>query len=188
MMKDPRGRKMLKGLKEVFQKPKYSSIAIIIAFIFFSLNMLFPNLKTLGEIATRSGVVATVKFAAVLIEGGFMSMAPLALYSLMFIALLLGTVASLIIYKTKMNRMFFAQSGKATTIGAMLGLVAPGCASCGIGVLSALGLTSTLTILPFQGTELSVLSIILLGTSTMSLAEKIADGNSCKIDFSKKKR
>ncbi len=176
-----------RGLCEVFQKPLYLGIALLTAIIFFLLNILLPNLKALKTVIASTTMSQAITFIGALLQGGINSITTTSLYVLIIISLLIGIVLSLLIYKVKMVKMFSMQDGKTTTIGAILGLAAPGCASCGIGVLSAVGLTSTLAYLPFKGMEIGLISIALLMTSTASLASRIADGNACSIKAIKKR-
>lgn len=179
--------KIRKGLWEVFQKPAYLGIALLAAILFFLINILLPNLKALKTVIAEATSGQVITFIGALIQGGVNSITTTSLYVLVIISLLIGIVLSLLLYKVKMVKMFSMQDGKATTIGAILGLAAPGCASCGIGVLSAVGLTSTLAYLPFKGVEIGLVSIALLMTSTGSLASRIADGNTCSLKAIKKK-
>ncbi len=180
--------KIQKGLQKVFKKPTYWVITISTASLFFILNMLLPNIKTLGEVASTLGGKRYIYFVIALIQGGIDNITATSLTMLITIATLVGVMVSLITYQVKMTKMFAMHDGKATTIGALLGIAAPGCASCGVGVLSAIGLTSALTYLPFKGLEIAALSVVLLVGSTGSLASRIADGDACKINFSEKKR
>lgn len=50
----------------------------------------------------------------------------------------------------------------ATGAGSLLGLVVGGCSGCATGLLPLLGLSFVVGLLPFQGIELSVLSVVLL--------------------------
>ena len=179
--------KIGKGLLEVFQKPQYWALSLVVAGVFFVINMVLPNIKTITRAASTLTGSRYVQFVIALVEGGINNMTQASFAMLIIIAVLVGVMISLITYKIRMGRIFSAHDGKATTIGAILGLAAPGCASCGIGLLSAVGLTSALTYLPFKGMEIGAVSIVLLAGSTGSLASRIADGNNCKINFKKKR-
>lgn len=187
-MKESRMEKIGKGLKEAFSKPQYMFLSLSIAVLFFAINVVLPNSKTLLEIFAAQGIGAGGRFLLVLLEGSFGSMTVASAIILITISCLLGIVISLIAYKIKVNKVFSMRGGKATTIGAVLGVAAPGCASCGIGVLSVFGLTGSLAVLPLKGAEIGLLSVALLLTAAASLATRISEGNSCKINFKKKKR
>jgi len=68
-------------------------------------------------------------------------------------------------------------------LGAIVGLVGVGCASCGSVILSSVfGFTvaaGILTFLPFKGLEFSFVSLIFLGMSIVWLGRKISRGIAC---------
>ena len=93
---------------------------------------------------------------------------------LMFIAsLLTGILLSLIVFHLK-NQKGKNNSVGTGSFGAFLGILAPACASCGIGLIAALGLTGLLATLPFSGLEVSILGIILLIYAIVALLLKIS--------------
>jgi len=63
----------------------------------------------------------------------------------------------------------------------IIGLVSSGCASCGLSVLSLLGLSASLSFLPFHGLEIHLLSLVLLIISSWYMIKKLRDGVYCKI-------
>ncbi len=96
---------------------------------------------------------------------------PLSYISIIIISLLFGLLFSLIIYKTKMIKTTFGKTGIFASLGLFIGALAPGCAACGIGLFSFFGLSSAFLIfLPFQGLELSILSIGILAFSIMKIS------------------
>ncbi len=78
----------------------------------------------------------------------------------------------------------FQRETSSSLLGAILGLVGVGCASCGSVILSSVfGFTiaaGILTFLPFKGLEFSFVSLIFLGISILWLAKKINKGIACK--------
>ena len=58
-------------------------------------------------------------------------------------------------------------------IGILAGIIAPGCASCALGIFSLLGLTGLLAWLPFQGLEIAILGLGLLLYSWYVLSKKV---------------
>ena len=187
-MKKSKVKKIENGLKEAFSSQKYVFLSFGIAVVFFAINVILPNSKTLLDILKTQGIAASGNFALVLLEGSFGTMTLLSAILLITIACLLGIVISLIVYKIKVIRGSTMRGGRITTVGAILGVAAPGCASCSLGVLSLFGLTGSLAVLPFKGAEIGVISILLLMIAGASVATRIAEGESCKIEFKKKKR
>lgn len=84
-----------------------------------------------------------------------------------------------LLYKTIRNmqqgvlRMVFGGS-------TMLGFVTAGCGSCGLSVLSILGVSTSLTFLPFHGKEIYWLSLGLLLFSSWYMLKTLQQSNVCK--------
>ncbi|MCA9486431.1 MAG: hypothetical protein H6500_01425 [Candidatus Woesearchaeota archaeon] len=78
------------------------------------------------------------------------------------ISLLLALFVSVSLYKIK----YFKQSDKAksatSVVAGFLGMVAAGCPACSITLASYIGLAGFLSLLPFKGLELKILSVFLL--------------------------
>lgn len=90
---------------------------------------------------------------------------------------------SLLFYKARSLKGEKKGFGIISSIGFFLGAFAPGCAACGIGLASLLGVSAaTLSFLPFGGLELSIIAILIIGFAIY----KVSD-NSCKINYKKLK-
>lgn len=91
------------------------------------------------------------------------------------LALLLGINVSLLVYRL---REFAADKKSSMTsgIGIFAAALANGCPGCFVGlfpfILSIFGVSATLSILPFNGIELQVLSAVLLSASIYFLSGK----------------
>lgn len=177
-------REKIKTWKKIFGKAKYLLLSFTIALFFYSLNVFIANWKTILSIYSFSGFYGSSKMFINLFLGFGNTIELYSYISLILISLLLGTLFSLIIYRTSISVKFIDEknTGIFVTIGIFLGILAPGCAACGIGALSALGLgTIIINFLPFKGLEISILSILLLGFSIFKITDKIDNGNSCSI-------
>ncbi len=81
------------------------------------------------------------------------------------------------------------QSGGGSAVGALLGTLGAGCAACGpavlVGVLSLVGATGVLTLLPLEGLELTGLAAIALLLSIFWLADGMRGGmiRGCPVDL-----
>ncbi|HII16537.1 TPA: hypothetical protein HA361_01360 [Candidatus Woesearchaeota archaeon] len=148
----------------VLKKKEYAMLTIAVAFFFYLANAVLANLgniwsfsagQSLGY-ATTSVAILLWSFPATIMLHSFLSLA--------VISLLLGVLVSLLAYKMRVGAI--AGGGKAkilASVGAFLGVLAPGCAACGLGVASLLGIGgSVLVLLPYKGFELSLMSIALL--------------------------
>lgn len=63
----------------------------------------------------------------------------------------------------------------------LFSLVTAGCASCGLSLLSVLGLSATLVALPFHGAELRYVSLVLLVFSAFYMLKKVHEEIYCKV-------
>lgn len=63
----------------------------------------------------------------------------------------------------------------------IISLVATGCTSCGLSLLSVLGLSASLSFLPFHGAELHVGALILLFLSSIYMLRQLHNGVYCKL-------
>jgi len=70
------------------------------------------------------------------------------------------------------------RTGASTIVGVLPGVLAAGCASCGAGVLGALGLVGAMAALPFDGNLLRLGGIALL----LFFLGRAGDPQTCSID------
>jgi len=94
-------------------------------------------------------------------------------------AVLLNILFSILVGITFTNTLTQLKRGKVSkdTLGSIPGFVAGGCASCGVGVLSLLGLGGVLASLPFQGNLLRLTGVLMLGV----LILRTGDPELCEI-------
>ena len=103
---------------------------------------------------------------------------------MILISLLTGMLITLISYKYKIVKESGKDIGILASLGILVGLLVPGCASCGIGLAAALGLGGSITSLPFKGIEISLIAIILLIVSIFMITGSFIE---CDIKIRKKK-
>lgn len=105
----------------------------------------------------------------VLVEGaGPVGVALVALY-----ALLTGVLTVVVVRQFRTT----GPSGLLSVSGALPGLLASGCASCGAGLLGLIGTTGAVAALPFHGNGLRVLGIAVLAV----LLARTGDSRRCGI-------
>lgn len=95
-------------------------------------------------------------------------------------ALLVGVNISLLlqtIYLLEHKGKVKLSIGGATVIG----LIASGCTSCGLSLISILGLSTSLSFLPFHGMELHIGAVILLLLSGYYMLRQLHNSLYCKI-------
>lgn len=169
--------------KDVFSNWKYVILIVFIALFFYSINVFIANFSSLVSFYSQLGFIGILKFFLTL-SLGFWGTRPLSsFFSLIFISILFGVLFSLIVYKTKMIKITSGKTmGIFGTTGIFIGILAPGCAACGVGLLSLFGVSAAiLGSLPFGGLELSMIAIGILGFSVIKISKDIKKGIVCEI-------
>lgn len=169
--------------KDVFSSWKYVILIAFIALFFYSINVFIANFSSIISLYSRLGFLGILKFFLILFLG-FWETRPLSsFFSLIIISVLFGVLFSLITFKTKMIKSASGKTmGVLGTTGVFIGILAPGCAACGVGLLSLFGVSAALLgSLPFGGLELSFLAIGILGFSVIKISKDIKKGIVCKI-------
>jgi hypothetical protein len=94
---------------------------------------------------------------------------------------------SLIYHKTKILKNFSKKTGPLTSMGIFLGIIAPGCSACGVGIISFLGFGSAIIpLLPWDGLEILLISLSMLLFSVYKISLNIERGIVCENNFIKK--
>lgn len=98
-------------------------------------------------------------------------------------SLLGGINISLAYLYMKTRGEVIIKSGLYSGIGLFLAFIGIGCAACGTALiavlLSFLGLSAMLHVLPYQGQEIGYIGIIFLCMATYSLAVRVTAGTTC---------
>ncbi len=175
-------KKIICTLKKVFRNPRYTLIAILIAITFYSINAIIRNWKLLHSINSSSGFLEMTKVFASLVAGFGNTIKLHSHISLIIISILFGVLFSLILYKTIILKASEEKIGILGSIGIFIGVLAPGCAACGVGLISLFGVSAaTLALLPLEGLEFSILAILILVYSTNKISKSISKENVCVI-------
>lgn len=103
-----------------------------------------------------------LKLIIAIIEGTFYTNKIETLILVGITGLLAGINTSLIAYKINESKKIHPATGIMGTIGTLLGLIASGCSSCALSILSLFGVVGGLSFLPYGGTELTIIGIIIL--------------------------
>lgn len=112
---------------------------------------------------------------------------PVAGALLLVVAMLVGVDLAMVGYHLREHDLG-AREGATGTAGVLLGALGAGCGACGTvllsGLLSLVGAAGALTLLPFEGLELTVLAAGALVLSVYWLAEGLrgGEGRSCPVD------
>lgn len=142
-------------------------ITIAILYFLFSIYILNYHLVITTLLGSYPLSYKMILLYALLL-GARTAFTPLSLILIIIDALLVGANLGLLVRSVRKLRnqgMVELSIGGAT----ILGLVSAGCGSCGLSLLAVLGISSSLTFLPFKGLELHVLATILLGSTFIYL-------------------
>ncbi len=178
-------KKIVKTLSLVFSDSLYSVVALLIAIFVFLFNVLTPNVSLLWHTLLTQGIGELFLVIIALVEGSFY----LPWYSatlMILVSILTGLVFALIIFKIR-ARMAVGAASRLGTVGMVLGVIAPGCSSCGIGLLAIIGASSAFSGLPLKGLEVGLLGLALLIGSMYMLLQSIDKCESCQVVLKPKK-
>ena len=179
------------GLKQVFAEGKYILLAATTGLAVFILATWLPNLGLVWQIATSASIPLAdkVKVLTALIGSiGTNFTAFSALYTVA-IAVLFGANVAMMAYYFRLRRQFVRQAGQAGAAASLGGLTSGlfgiGCAACGtfvLGpVLSFVGASGLIALLPFGGEEFGILGAGMLGFSLFLIAKKIGEPLACPV-------
>ncbi|BBP03057.1 hypothetical protein TPL01_21610 [Sulfuriferula plumbiphila] len=181
-------RTSVEAAKEVFARPAYLGLAVAIALAAFLASLWIPNYKLIGAVFITPDVTLDTKLQllASLLAGISTNFGAFAAFSAATIPLLFGVDIAMLVYFLRRRRARLPHGEIAASVGgAASGVVAAGCAACGsfllVTILSFLGASGALALLPLQGGELGLLSIALLLLSIFLIARKIAAPVVCEI-------
>lgn len=181
-------RTLVEAARETLARPAYLGLAAAIALAAFVASLWGPNYKLIGAVFGAPGVRldSKVQLLASLLGGIGTNFGVLAAFSVVAVPLLFGIDIAMIVYFLRRRRAQLPRGEIAAGLGgAASGAIAAGCAACGsfllITILSFLGASGALALLPLRGGELGLLSIALLLLSIFLIARKIAAPAVCEI-------
>ncbi len=175
-------------LKTVFSKIRYTRLAILTAFLLFTLALWLPNFSfVLSYLTSGASVAQKLQFI-----WGFYGAIQTShtLYSAtvsVLIAIFSGINIALLAYYTRRVKTAakgFKRVHAGSYLGLIVGFLGFGCVACGSVILAAalatIGAGGLLLVLPFQGAELGVLALLILLWSNYFLVKKISDPLVCR--------
>ena len=166
-------KKLTQSYKLVFSNVSYILLALIIALVFYFLNVVILSYVSLKSIYSSLGAYEALKIFLIISFSLQNQIKLLSFFSLIATSVLIGILITMMIFKVKMQTTG-EREGLLATIGIVIAAVAPGCAACGIGLISALGAGGIiLAILPFKGFEISLIAIIILIYANFRLAKDL---------------
>ena len=158
----------LTTIKQALSNRNYTALFTITSIILFALFYYFTLATTTNQSISIFIMMNGIKFAII-------SFSLLAI-----IALLSGLYISLVVYKIRLKQK--EKSSKFLgSLGIITGLFAAGCPMCGAFLFGLLGFPLVLFFLPYKGTELKLLAILLLLVSIYLITRK----NKCNLNYKK---
>lgn len=175
------------ALYQVFREARYATLAGLTSLAAFILAVWMPNLGLIAELISDSNIPLGARLEAPFnFLGGIATNFSLlsASYTVAF-ALLFGANLAMIVFYLQKRKAMLKQSGLASSVGVGSGVVGIGCAACGSFILSALGITGAVAILPLKGAEFGLLSVGLLSASIFFLSREIISHPLCPLPSDK---
>jgi hypothetical protein len=160
-----------------------ASVAALALFV-FSLNLPLVAFALTGALATAARVDLLVS------QFPFLGPAftPVQGLLLLAVAALTGVDVAMAIYHFREHGVSVRQGGTGAA-GVVLGTLGAGCAACGsavlVGLLSLLGVSTSLLFLPLDGLEFALGALVVLTLSVYWLADGMRGGeiNGCPVDL-----
>lgn len=159
---------MLNILFIVLKRKKYAIIAGVVAIVFVGISYYL----TVNNVYKNSIVIFSQ------MNGVSFTVITLILGSV--IAVLIGSHIALIIFRRDIIKSKTVGNKVSGAGGAVVGILASGCPSCGVPLLGLIGLPLGLAALPFKGIELKVLSIIFLSLAIFLVSKSIRKNMVCQ--------
>lgn len=169
-------------MKDIFIKPNFIFPSLILSSIYLiTITFLMNGNLVKDTIIGAYSLQYKANLLFALLQGMWTAMSGSGLVILIITALLTGMNLVLLFQRI----IFLGSAGKLHLVvggSSLLGIVGSGCAACGLPILALLGLSGSILYLPFRGTELSIIAVLLLLTSLYFIV-KTNNEIMCKINI-----
>jgi hypothetical protein len=180
----------LRSVYTVFTQLNYLTLALLVAYVVFTLAVWLPNLDLIMMVlGTKVSTVMTkLSFLWSLYGSITTNFTVVSAVYTTTISVLFGVQVALLTYYVRRVRggVRSIKTAGVTSLGGLIsGIFGIGCAACGTfiltSVLTLFGVTGFLTFLPFGGEEFGVIGVFLLLYAIGLLLKKIAEPKVCLI-------
>lgn len=179
-----------RAVRLVLSIPSYALCFVISAFLGLSLFVLSQNVELVrtvlfGDYLTFEQRITVFAQLYPVVGSAF---SPVKEVFLLIGAGLFGIDLSMVVYHFREHRVDI-QSGTGGAVGVLFGTLGAGCAACGsvvlTGLLSFIGATSLLSLLPFDGLSFSGLALVVFVLSIYWIAAGMRSStiNGCPVDI-----
>lgn len=150
-------------LKKEFLNP-YSIISIITtSLIYFSFSVLLLNLNLVFvTIFGQLSLMYKLNLLTALVLGSFQALGALNSILLIITSILVGINLVTVFKNLKRLKNFGGKLTVSAGGSAVIGIFVAGCSTCGFSVFALVGLTSAVTLFPFEGLLIGLIIIALL--------------------------
>lgn len=182
-------RVLARTVRLVLGIPVYALVAVLGATGSLTVFVAGQNLALVGDVVVGGSLPLAARLTVLVELYPFVgtSYEPLTGALLLVVAALVGVDVAMLSYHLREHDLG-AREGTAGTAGAVLGALGAGCGACGTvllsGVLSLVGASGALLLLPLDGLELMLLAAVVLVLSVYWLAEGLRGGEirGCPVD------
>ena len=159
----------------VFRSGYYFLMMAAFAFLMMAFSVLIINISLVfSPISPSYGVLDRIMLVFNLLGGLFTNNTALGIFIILTTSLLAGINVSLLFFKFRVLKSASYKEHSLGTSGATAGVLASSCSSCGISILSMLGVAGAFTFMPLGGLELGFLGIGLLLISIYLTSKSIS--------------
>lgn len=176
-----------RALTKVFSRPAYVALASIASVTVLLFVLWFPNLGLIASVVASpdASFIEKVRLPITLLGSIATNFSFFSASYTVAIALLFGAYAALMVYFLR-RRIKATNGGVVTgTLGILGGAIGIGCAACGSiaasTILSLIGVSGVVALLPFGGSEFGIIGIILFLIAIRTLAKQIETPAVCRI-------
>lgn len=179
-------KKSFVNLGTLLSNIKYVILALLIGFLFYLLNFFITTFGNISSFYRAQGLGKIVQFTFNLFVSFKGSILLSSFISMIVLSLLTGILFSLVLYKVNLRKNISPNTSILAGIGMFLGIFAPGCAACGLGLAAFFGLAASFATLPLKGLEISIFAGIIMIVTTFRFSYTLFD-DACPINFDNQK-
>ncbi len=155
---------------------------LVISLFYFALSVLILNYNLVYHTLIGNFPIIYKLFIFLnLLEGSWTALSNLDFFLLVITSLLVGfnillIIKTMLTLENKKGKLSFTVGGSA-----LLGIAVAGCSSCGFSVLSLIGLSASLTLIPFGALGLHLAVLALLIFSVIFSLKSLYEGKICEV-------
>lgn len=163
---------------DVFRRPRYAAVGLLTAGMAYAFYALILNWRILLSTASAGDFGLLAELVPSLIAGFPATTTATSLVLTTIVSLGVGVNIGLVVFRLT-EQASFGREGAGSFGGMAVAVAAPACPACATALFAGAGATSLFALLPFKGTEIKVLAVLLLAGSAVWIATQI-DKKECE--------